>query len=50
MVYQRKDAIAPWQRETPPGATVIAELRRSGVRLAALYELPRVAPESAQPN
>lgn len=40
MVYLRKDGIEPWQRDTPPGAKVLAELRRSGVRLAALFELP----------
>jgi hypothetical protein len=41
MVYLRKDAIHPWQRETPPGAHRLAELRRSGVVLAVLFELNR---------
>ncbi|MBI5760037.1 MAG: hypothetical protein HZA46_16090 [Planctomycetales bacterium] len=39
MVYLRKDAIHPWQRETPPGASTLVELRRNGVLLAVLFEL-----------
>lgn len=50
MVYLRKDAIEPWQRDTPPGAKVLAELRRSGVRLAALFELPDAPEAGAKPN
>ena len=41
LVYLRKDAIHPWQRETPPGARPLVELRRSGVLLAVLFELNR---------
>jgi hypothetical protein len=41
LVYLRKDAIHPWQRETPPGARTLVELRRSGVRIAVLFELNR---------